>query len=126
MSVTQQRSPEAAEVLDALRAENDQLRTALRSRIIIEQAKGMLAERLDVHVDEAFERLRREARNRRMRLHALCAAVVAREPWADILFRWPRDANAEAPRLSATERNRSSPTASQPSRSLSQVASPDD
>jgi hypothetical protein len=75
------------ELLESLRRENDQLRTALVTRIVIEQAKGVLAERFNVGVDEAFERLRREARNRRMRLHALAAAVVAREAWTEPIFR---------------------------------------
>lgn len=75
------------ELLDALRRENRQLRTALRTRLVIEQAKGTLAERLRVDVDEAFERLRREARNRRMKLHALAAAVVASEAWTEPIFR---------------------------------------
>lgn len=78
--------PRSLALLEALRTENDQLRTALLTRIVIEQAKGMVAERLDMEVDEAFERLRREARNRRMKLHALAAAVVAREEWADPIF----------------------------------------
>ena len=71
---------------EALRQANEHLRTALATRIVIEQAKGMLAERLELEVDEAFERLRREARNRRMSLHELAAAVTAREAWADAMF----------------------------------------
>lgn len=86
-SETQSREPpRSLALLEALRTENDQLRTALLTRIVIEQAKGMVAERLDVEVDAAFERLRREARNRRMKLHALAAAVVAREEWTDPIF----------------------------------------
>lgn len=81
-----QLEPEANARLQALQREVDQLRTALATRIVIEQAKGMLAERLDCHVDEAFERLRRETRNRRIKLHRAAAAVVAREAWADSLF----------------------------------------
>src|SRR5205823_7929832 len=61
-------TPGSLESPETLRRENDQLRTALVTRIIIEQAKGMLAERLAIEVDDAFERLRREARNRRMKL----------------------------------------------------------
>jgi hypothetical protein len=83
---TERRDPRSLAMLDALRTENEQLRTALLTRIVIEQAKGMVAERLDVEVGEAFERLRREARNRRMKLHALAAAVVAREQWTDRIF----------------------------------------
>jgi AmiR/NasT family two-component response regulator len=73
-------------MLGSLRRENDQLRTALVTRIVIEQAKGVLSERLQMEVDEAFERLRRESRNRRMRLHTLAAAVVACEPWTKTIF----------------------------------------
>lgn len=57
----------------------DQLERALRSRIVVEQAKGMLAERLGVTPDEAFAVLRRTARNRRERLHDLARAVLAGE-----------------------------------------------
>lgn len=87
MSATHQTSSLELELLEALRTENDQLRTALVTRIVIEQAKGMLAERLQLEVDVAFERLRREARNRRLKLHTLAAAVVAREEWTKPIFR---------------------------------------
>jgi ANTAR domain len=53
-----------------------QLETALQSRIIIEQAKGMLAERLTVDMDTAFGILRHAARSHRMKLHDLAARVV--------------------------------------------------
>ena len=56
---------------------NQQLQTALESRIVIEQAKGVLAERYGLSVDNAFDLLRRSARNHRLRLHVLAAAVVA-------------------------------------------------
>jgi len=62
-----------ASVLD----ENDQLRRALESRIVIEQAKGVLAERYGVDMQRAFDVLRRSARNNRMPIHALAEAVVA-------------------------------------------------
>jgi AmiR/NasT family two-component response regulator len=87
MTATHQTSSEPKlEFLEALRRENEQLRTALVTRIVIEQAKGLLAERLQTGVDDAFERLRREARSRRMKLHALAAAVVAGEPWTKTIF----------------------------------------
>jgi AmiR/NasT family two-component response regulator len=53
------------------------LKRALDSRIVIEQAKGVLAERLRLTVDEAFALLRRAARSSRRRIHELAADVVA-------------------------------------------------
>ena len=53
------------------------LQRALESRIVIEQAKGVLAERLEVDVETAFEVLRRGARSSRMKLRDVAAAVVS-------------------------------------------------
>src|SRR6202049_4715882 len=55
---------------------NEQLQTALNSRVIIEQAKGKLAERLGIDVDQAFALLRDQARNRNQRLSDLARAFV--------------------------------------------------
>jgi transcriptional regulator with GAF, ATPase, and Fis domain len=46
----------------------EQLQSALNSRVIIEQAKGMLAARLDIDMDDAFARLRHHARSHHDRL----------------------------------------------------------
>jgi hypothetical protein len=54
-----------------------QLQRALDSRIGIEQAKGVLAERNQITPEEAFKRLRREARSKRMNIHVLAAGIVA-------------------------------------------------
>jgi transcriptional regulator with GAF, ATPase, and Fis domain len=55
---------------------NEQLLTALNSRVVIEQAKGKLAERLGVDMDEAFSLLRHYARSRNLRLSELAQAFV--------------------------------------------------
>jgi len=47
---------------------NDQLNYALNSRVVIEQAKGMFAERAGVDLEDAFLRLRSHARNHNLRL----------------------------------------------------------
>jgi len=47
---------------------NVQLESALSSRIVIEQAKGMIAERRNIGADEAFTYLRKYARNHNLRL----------------------------------------------------------
>jgi AmiR/NasT family two-component response regulator len=53
-----------------------QLTQALRTRIVIEQAKGVLSERLGVDVDTAWELLRRAARHDRIKIHDLATEVV--------------------------------------------------
>jgi GAF domain-containing protein len=55
---------------------NEQLQAALNSRVIIEQAKGKLAERLGIDVNQAFTLLREQARNRNQRLSDLARAFV--------------------------------------------------
>jgi hypothetical protein len=62
-----------------------QLEEALRSRVTIEQAKGVLAERLGLDMQSSFELLRRASRTNRMRIHDLAGAVVSsRETPAEI------------------------------------------
>jgi GAF domain-containing protein len=55
---------------------NEQLNHALNSRIVIEQAKGMVAERLQLDVQQSFDTLRAHARNHNLRLADLAAAVI--------------------------------------------------
>lgn len=50
---------------------NRQLEGALGSRVVIEQAKGMFAERAGIEVDQAFDRLRDHARRTNVRLSDL-------------------------------------------------------
>ena len=54
----------------------EQLQTALNSRILVEQAKGVLAERLHVDLAEAFTMLRSNARSHNRRLSDLARAIV--------------------------------------------------
>ena len=56
-----------------------QLQAALDSRIVIEQAKGVISERAGVPIDAAFTRLRDHARRTRSKIHDVARAVVARE-----------------------------------------------
>ena len=54
----------------------EQLQAALNSRVIIEQAKGKLAERLGVDMDQAFNLLRDRARTSNRRLSDLAQAFI--------------------------------------------------
>ena len=56
-----------------------QLQVALTSRIAIEQAKGVVAERLGVHVDQAFEVMRAYARSHNIQLSEVARQVVAHQ-----------------------------------------------
>lgn len=58
------------------RTERDQLRQALDSRVVIEQAKGVLAARLHCSPEEAFVELRRRSRSTSTRIHDLARRVV--------------------------------------------------
>jgi GAF domain-containing protein len=53
-----------------------QLRAALSSRVQLEQAKGMLAERTGVAVDRAFQVMREYARGHNQRLSEVAARIV--------------------------------------------------
>ena len=68
IAILQHRATLEAQVL------NEQLNHALNSRIVIEQAKGMVAEREGLDMERSFAMLRNHARNHNLRL-----ADVARE-----------------------------------------------
>lgn len=55
---------------------NDQLTHALNSRVVIEQAKGMVGERLQFDMEQAFIALRNHARNHNLRLADVAMAVI--------------------------------------------------
>jgi PAS domain S-box-containing protein len=67
------------EELESAETRVDQLNTALRSRIVIEQAKGFLAARHDIDPDQAFERLRSYSRNHHTVIREVAKRVLARE-----------------------------------------------
>jgi hypothetical protein len=52
-----------------------QLEHALQSRVAIEQAKGVVAERYGLEPEEAFQIIRRAARTHRMKLHDLVREI---------------------------------------------------
>nr|WP_104198542.1 GAF and ANTAR domain-containing protein [Cryobacterium sp. Y29] len=55
---------------------NEQLQRALNSRVFIEQAKGVIAERNSINMDEAFIRLREHARSHQEPMHTSAANVI--------------------------------------------------
>jgi AmiR/NasT family two-component response regulator len=77
------RTPAAPSVMERLRRDLEeqriitrQLQHALHSRVVIEQAKGILAERHGATVDEAFEAMRSYARSNQRQLHRVAAEVI--------------------------------------------------
>jgi hypothetical protein len=70
LSIVQHRASIQAQVV------NDQLSGALISRIVVEQAKGVISERAGVDLAEAFSRLRGYARHSNQRLTDVAQAAV--------------------------------------------------
>ncbi len=74
IGILQERAIRRGEVL------NEQLQTALTSRVVIEQAKGVVAQRTTLSMDAAFDRLRRlRPRSNNLRLADVARQVVTRE-----------------------------------------------
>ncbi len=71
IAILQQRTLEQSHV------ENSQLESALTSRILIEQVKGVLAERWNTSVDDAFAAFRTYARARHLRLSELATQIIS-------------------------------------------------
>ncbi|MFD9823452.1 GAF and ANTAR domain-containing protein [Streptomyces violascens] len=59
---------------------NEQLQNALDTRVLIEQAKGILAERFDCSPTDAFTLLRDHARRLHLKVTALAAQIVNNPP----------------------------------------------
>ena len=70
IAILQHRAAQEAQVI------NEQLTYALNSRIVIEQAKGMVAERLGLDMVRSFATLRSHARNHNVRLADVANAVI--------------------------------------------------
>jgi GAF domain-containing protein len=79
IGILQQRSLQRSELLA------EQLQHALNSRVVIEQAKGVLAERNSVSMDVAFASLRRHARDANLKLAAAALAIVRGDTDPDAL-----------------------------------------
>ncbi|MEU2632685.1 ANTAR domain-containing protein, partial [Kitasatospora sp. NPDC007106] len=63
--------------LDDSELERGQLQSALTSRIAVEQAKGVLAERWQLSLDDAFAAFRTYARAHRLRLAELAGEIAS-------------------------------------------------
>lgn len=70
IAILQHRAVQEAYIL------NEQLNHALNSRVVIEQAKGVLTERLGVDMEQAFFSMRNHARNHNLRLVDIAHGVV--------------------------------------------------
>lgn len=55
---------------------SQQLSHALNSRVVLEQAKGMIAERLDLDMEQSFRTLRSHARTNNLRLGDVAEAII--------------------------------------------------
>ncbi|HWM22474.1 MAG TPA: GAF and ANTAR domain-containing protein [Ilumatobacteraceae bacterium] len=73
---------------------NDQLQHALNSRVVIEQAKGIVAERNGLNMDQSFATLRSHARTHNLRLSDVARDVVSGTLTAAALMRPPRAKSA--------------------------------
>jgi len=75
--VSETRTEACAQIkLDKAMTTAAQLQHALESRVVIEQAKGILAERHNVELPEAFERMRALSRRSRRSVRAIATDVV--------------------------------------------------
>lgn len=66
-------------LIDEMSERNAQLQMALSSRIVLEQAKGILAARTEMPVAQAFDFLRQRARQERRSLHDVAEDLVRQQ-----------------------------------------------
>jgi len=85
IAILQHRAAVEAQVL------NEQLSHALNSRVLIEQAKGMVAEREGLDMEQAFATLRHYARNHNLRLADVATDVIDGTLAPSALGRPPRE-----------------------------------
>lgn len=65
--------------IKALRQEVDALHESLEARKIIERAKGILMQRLNISEHEAYERLRQRAREKRLKMKDIAQTIIDAE-----------------------------------------------
>lgn len=75
--------------LENLRTRSRQLEGALTSRILIEQAKGVLAERFRMSPEDAFELMRQHARANQMKMLDLARHIITSPPGTNPFPRYP-------------------------------------
>ena len=92
IGILQERAVRRGEIL------NEQLQAALNGRIVIEQAKGVLAQLGELSMDGAFDRLRRYARQHNRRLTEVAHQVVLIDLAADVIATTSDPAPTGAPR----------------------------
>ncbi len=84
IGILQQRSTHRAALLAG------QLQAALNSRIVIEQARGMLAQQGGIDMEAAYRALRRYACDNHLKLLAAADAIVQDEVALDTIVGSPR------------------------------------
>ncbi len=72
--------------MHALRTEAEQLNSTLQSRRTVNIATGLLMARFQIRQEEAFERLRRQARSRRTRLEEVATELLRMNDAIDRLY----------------------------------------
>lgn len=92
VGLMQERTIAASELLAS------QLQTALSSRVQLEQAKGVLAQRTGLHVDQAFKLMRDYARSRSRRLSEVAAHIIDGSIEDDLLGSRSRGRPVDPPR----------------------------